>query len=82
MLVYVAGQKLAVTHRQHVSYNAAIEFDDVLLVQSVISHVCAVDKPQLHEGSNKKLIDVSRHDFCFVLLSQHLINLQKQNIDF
>lgn len=49
----------AVTHRQHVSYDAAVQFDDVFLVQPVISHVCAVDKPQLHEGGNEELIDVS-----------------------
>lgn len=59
MLAYVEEQQQAVTHRQHVSYDAAVQFDDVLFVQSVISHVCAVDEPQLHEGSNEELIDVS-----------------------
>lgn len=49
----------ALTHRQHVSYDAAVQLDDVFLVQPVISHVCAVDEPQLHEGSDEELIDVS-----------------------
>lgn len=66
------------THRQHVSYDAAVQLDDVPFVHAVVSHVCAVDEPQLHDGSNEKLIDVSRHDFCFVLLPQHLVNLQRR----
>lgn len=63
------------THRQHVPYDAAVQFDDVLLVQSVIGHVCAEDEPQLHEGGDEELIDVSRHDLGFVLLPQDLVDL-------
>ena len=64
------------THRQHVSYDAAVQFDDVPLVQPLVGQVCAVDEPQLHEGGDEELVDVSRHDLGFVLLSQHLVNLR------
>lgn len=66
----------AVTHRTHVSYDAAVQLDDVSLVQPVISHVCAAGEPQLHEDGDEELIDVSRHDFCFVPFLKHLVNLR------
>lgn len=63
------------THREHVSNDAAVELENVPLVQPVIGHVCVVDKTQLHEGSDEELVDVTGHGLCLVLLTQHLINL-------
>lgn len=68
-------ERQAATHRQHVPDDAAVQFDDVLLVQPVVGHVRAVDEPQLHEGGDEELVDVSRHHLGFVLLSQNLVNL-------
>lgn len=66
----------AETHRQHVAYDAAVQLDDVLLVQPVVGHVCDVDEPELHEGGDEELVDVARHDLGLVLLPQHLIDLE------
>lgn len=73
---------LPLTHREHASYDAAVQLENVLLVQPVVSHVRVVDEPQLHEGGDEELVDVSRHDICFVLLTQHLVDLWGQHKQF
>lgn len=57
------------THRQQASHDAAVQFNHVFLVHTVVSQMCAVDEPQLHDGGDEQLIDVSRHGVRFVLLS-------------
>lgn len=64
------------THRQHVPYDTTIEFHDVLLVHVLVGHVGAVDEPQLHEGGDEELVDVTRHHLSLVVLPQDLIDLR------
>lgn len=64
-----------ITHRQQIPNDAAVQFDDVSLVHAIVSQVPAVDEPQLHDGGDEQLVDVTRHDVRFVLLSQNLVDL-------
>ena len=65
------------THRQHVADDAAVQLEDVLLVQALVRHVRVVGEPQLHEGGDEELVDVARHHLRLVLLPQHLVYLQR-----
>lgn len=68
---------LLVSHREHVADDAAVQLEDVLLIQPIISHVCVVDEAELHESGDQELVYVAGHGFRFVFLPQHLINLPR-----